>query len=45
MHDLKAIRDNPEAFDVGLKRRGLPPMAAEILLTTFFAYLFFVTTS
>ena len=32
MHDLKAIRDNPEAFDVGLKRRGLPPMAAEILV-------------
>jgi seryl-tRNA synthetase len=31
MHDLKAIRDNPEAFDVGLKRRGLPPMAVEIL--------------
>jgi seryl-tRNA synthetase len=31
MHDIKAIRDNPEAFDAGLKRRGLPPMAAEIL--------------
>ena len=31
MHDLKAIRDNPEAFDMGLKRRGLPPMAVEIL--------------
>jgi seryl-tRNA synthetase len=31
MHDIKAIRDNPEAFDAGLKRRGLAPMAAEIL--------------
>src|SRR4029077_7182980 len=31
MHDIKAIRDNPEAFDAGLKRRGLPPMAAGIL--------------
>jgi seryl-tRNA synthetase len=31
MHDLKAIRDNPEAFDAGLKRRGLPPLAAAIL--------------
>ncbi len=31
MHDIKAIRDNPEAFDAGLKRRGLPPMAADIL--------------
>ena len=31
MHDIKAIRDDPEAFDAGLKRRGLPPMAADIL--------------
>jgi seryl-tRNA synthetase len=31
MHDLRAIRDNPEAFDAGLKRRGLPPRAAEVL--------------
>jgi seryl-tRNA synthetase len=31
MHDIKAIRDNPEAFDAGLKRRGLSPMAADIL--------------
>ncbi|MGQ0484151.1 MAG: serine--tRNA ligase [Hyphomicrobiales bacterium] len=31
MHDIKAIRDNPGAFDKGLARRGLPPMAAEIL--------------
>ncbi len=31
MHDIKAIRDNPDAFDKGLARRGLPPLAAEIL--------------
>ena len=31
MHDIKAIRDNPEAFDAGLKRRGMAPLAAEIL--------------
>ena len=23
MHDIKAIRENPEAFDAGLKRRGI----------------------
>ncbi|CCG41063.1 serine--tRNA ligase [Magnetospirillum molischianum] len=31
MHDLKSIRDNPEAFDAGLARRGLPPQSAAIL--------------
>ncbi len=31
MHDIKAIRDNPEAFDAGLARRGLPPHASAIL--------------
>src|SRR5436309_3534434 len=31
MHDLRWIRDNPEAFDRGLTRRGLPRRAAEIL--------------
>ena len=31
MHDIKAIRDNPAAFDAGLARRGLPPMAADLL--------------
>ncbi len=31
MHDLRAIRDNPEAFDAGLKRRGLSPRAEEVL--------------
>jgi seryl-tRNA synthetase len=27
MHDIKAIRDNPEAFDAGLARRGLSAMS------------------
>ena len=31
MHDIKWIRENPEAFDAGLARRGLVPMAADIL--------------
>jgi seryl-tRNA synthetase len=31
MHDLKWIRENPAAFDAGLARRGLAPMATEIL--------------
>src|SRR4029077_20818409 len=31
MHDLRWIRDNPEEFDRGLARRGLPPRAAEVL--------------
>jgi seryl-tRNA synthetase len=31
MHDLKAIRDNPEAFDTGLRRRGLEPLSPKIL--------------
>jgi seryl-tRNA synthetase len=31
MHDLRWVRDNPEAFDRGLARRGLPPRAKEIL--------------
>ena len=31
MHDIKAIRDNPAAFDQGLARRGLAPMAGELL--------------
>ncbi|HTZ34771.1 MAG TPA: serine--tRNA ligase [Stellaceae bacterium] len=31
MHDLRAIRDNPDAFDRGLAARGLPPRAAELL--------------
>ncbi len=31
MHDIRAIRDNPAAFDLGLSRRGLPPQADAIL--------------
>jgi seryl-tRNA synthetase len=31
MHDLRFIREQPDAFDAGLRRRGLPPMAPEIL--------------
>ena len=30
MHDIRLIRENPEAFDAGLARRGLPPMAQTI---------------
>ena len=31
MHDIRFIRENPEAFDASLSRRGLQPMAAELL--------------
>ena len=31
MHDIRMIREAPEAFDAGLARRGLSPMSAEIL--------------
>ncbi len=31
MHDIKSIRDNPQAFDAGLKRRGLSPLSASLL--------------
>jgi seryl-tRNA synthetase len=31
MHDIKSIRENPQAFDTGLKRRGLAPMSASLL--------------
>jgi len=31
MHDIRAIRDNPAAFDAALARRGLPPASPEIL--------------
>jgi seryl-tRNA synthetase len=29
--DIRWIRDNPQAFDAGLKKRGLPPQAAELI--------------
>ncbi|NQZ45955.1 MAG: serine--tRNA ligase [Erythrobacter sp.] len=31
MHDIRLIRDNPEAFDAGLARRGADPQARAIL--------------
>ncbi|MEJ7926458.1 serine--tRNA ligase [Sphingobium sp. AN641] len=31
MHDIRFIRENPEAFDAGLARRGAAPLSAEIL--------------
>ncbi len=31
MHDIRQIRDQPHAFDAALARRGLPPVADEIL--------------
>src|SRR5262245_6367523 len=32
MHDIKWIRENPEAFDRGLKRRGRESQAARLLM-------------
>jgi seryl-tRNA synthetase len=31
MHDIKSIRDNPDAFDAALKRRGLEPLSKSLL--------------
>ena len=31
MHDIRFIRESPDAFDAGLKKRGLAPLAAELL--------------
>ncbi|UYN93915.1 MAG: serine--tRNA ligase [Enhydrobacter sp.] len=31
MHDIRLIRDDPAAFDAGLKKRNLAPLSAEIL--------------
>ncbi|THD54464.1 MAG: serine--tRNA ligase [Bradyrhizobium sp.] len=31
MHDIKWIRDNPDAFDAALKRRGLAPLSKSLL--------------
>ena len=31
MHDIRFIRENPAAFDAGLKKRNLAPLSAEIL--------------
>jgi len=32
MHDIRFIRDNPEAFDRALARRGIEPQAQQYLL-------------
>ena len=31
MHDIRAIRENPAAFDAALSRRGLDPVSSDIL--------------
>ena len=31
MHDIRLIRDDPDAFDAGLKRRGAEPVARQIV--------------
>lgn len=31
MHDIRSIRENPQAFDAGLARRGVEPVSAQIL--------------
>ncbi|MFZ5747300.1 MAG: serine--tRNA ligase [Pseudomonadota bacterium] len=31
MHDIRAIRENPQAFDQGLARRGLAPLSADLI--------------
>lgn len=31
MHDLRWIRENPDAFDAGLAKRGIQPMAAAVI--------------
>ncbi|MBO4222668.1 serine--tRNA ligase [Bradyrhizobium neotropicale] len=31
MHDIKAIRDNPAAFDAAMKRRGFAPLSPSLL--------------
>jgi seryl-tRNA synthetase len=31
MHDIRAIRENPQAFDAGLARRGLPPRSESLI--------------
>jgi seryl-tRNA synthetase len=31
MHDIRAVRADPAAFDAALARRGLPPVSAELL--------------
>ena len=30
MFDIKWIRENPDAFDAGMAKRGLPPMSGDL---------------
>ncbi len=32
MHDIRFIRENPDAFDKALARRGLPPQAQRLIV-------------
>src|SRR5580700_12115236 len=32
MHDIRSIRDNPDAFDKALERRGLEPQAQRLIV-------------
>jgi seryl-tRNA synthetase len=32
MHDIRAIRSDPAAFDAAMARRGLPPVSAELMV-------------
>lgn len=31
MHDIRAIRDDPKGFDDAMRRRGLAPMAGQLM--------------
>ena len=35
MHDIRFIRDFPDAFDAALAKRGLAPLSAEITARVF----------
>ena len=31
MHDIRSIRENPAAFDQGLRNRGMEPLSAHLI--------------
>src|SRR5919112_3609146 len=31
MHDIRSIRDNPAAFDQGLRKRGMEPLSERVI--------------
>jgi len=31
MHDIRSIRENPAAFDQGLRNRGMEPLSAQLI--------------